>query len=150
MRQIRCASPLCRVRATTTLNPSHYSWCALCRKKECAIMDQCLGELAERYPATKFLKIRGAECIQGYPEANMPTLLLYTNGKCQQTLVGLERFGGEGTSPDLIAISLNQFGAVCGDPDDPAVAAEQLAGVVAAAAAAKREGQPDDEESLDD
>lgn len=111
-------------------------------------MDQCLSQLAERYPATKFLRIKGAECIQGYPEANMPTLLVYRNGKCEQTLVGLERFGGESTSPDLIAISLNQLGAICGDPDDPAVAAEQLAGIVAAAAVAKedKESEPADDD----
>ncbi|KAL6768799.1 hypothetical protein ACKKBF_B16265 [Auxenochlorella protothecoides x Auxenochlorella symbiontica] len=108
--------------------------------RACGIMNQCLMELAPRYPATKFLRIVASNCIPGYPDANTPTLLLYRGGKCEQTLVGLERFGGQATSPDLIAISLNRFGAVCGDPDDAAVAAEQLAGVVAAAAARRGEG----------
>lgn len=48
-----------------------------------------------------------AECIPGYPDANLPTVLLYRDTKCVQTLVGLRHFGGRSTSPELVS------GCVC-------------------------------------
>lgn len=44
-----------------------------------------------------------AECIPGYPDANLPTVLLYRDAKCAQTLVGLRQFGGRGTSPEMVS-----------------------------------------------
>ena len=43
-----------------------------------------------------------SECIPNYPDANLPTVLLYKDTKCVQTLVGLRQFGGRGTSPELV------------------------------------------------
>ncbi len=43
-----------------------------------------------------------AECIPGYPDQNLPTVLLYRDTKCLQTMVGLRHFGGRGTSPELV------------------------------------------------
>ncbi|PRW20210.1 Phosducin 3 [Chlorella sorokiniana] len=86
--------------------------------QDCAILNQCLEEVARQYPATKFVKIISTECIPGYPDANLPTVLLYRDTKCAQTLVGLRHFGGHSTSPELVAISLNRYGQVCGDEED--------------------------------
>ena len=130
--------------------------------QDCAILNQCLEEVAKQYPATKFLKVIStgeqrrlgmpspanrrpppqpchatwlpvpqpipallpapllfvsAECIPGYPDENLPTVLLYKDTKCVQSLVGLRQFGGRGTSPELLAISLNRHGEVCGDTE---------------------------------
>ncbi len=128
--------------------------------QDCAILNQCLEEVARQYPATKFVKIvstgakiasrmlvpqqqfphrwqhgcagrhhtalpvsraatntacckssraippfpsAAAECIPGYPDANLPTVLLYRDTKCVQTLVGLRHFGGRSTSPELVS-----------------------------------------------
>lgn len=78
---------------------------------DCAILAQCLGELATRYPGTKFVKIVSTDCIPQYPDANLPTVLLYRDTKCQQTLVGLRQFGGQSTGPDQVRSEGPKFGA---------------------------------------
>jgi hypothetical protein len=86
---------------------------------DCGILDACLEVLAERYKGvTKFVKIVSTDCIPGYPDAHLPTMLLYHGKKCVKTLVGLGAVGGQGTSPDRVALTLNQFGSVCGDPGE--------------------------------
>jgi Phosducin len=86
----------------------------------CGILNACLTELSERYPNTKFVKIISTECIPGYPDENLPTILLYHNSKCIHTLVGLAAVGGEATSPDRVAMALNCYGPVCGDSEQDA------------------------------
>ena len=95
--------------------------CHLCKDSvgDCGILNTCLGDLAQRFPATKFLKIVSTDCIPGYPDENLPTMLLYRDTKCVATLVGLGEFGGRrGTSPDLVALTLNRYGPVCGVADN--------------------------------
>ena len=87
---------------------------------DCGILNACLGELAERYPNTKFVKIVSVECIPGYPDENLPTILLYHNTKCIHTLVGLAAVGGKATSPDRVAMALNCYGPVCGETEHEA------------------------------
>ncbi len=87
---------------------------------DCGILNACLGELSERYPNTKFVKIISTECIPGYPDENLPTILLYHNTKCVRTLVGLSAVGGKATSPDRVAMALNCYGPVCGDTEHEA------------------------------
>ncbi|KAJ2812443.1 phosducin, partial [Coemansia furcata] len=43
---------------------------------KCSLMNKFLGELAQQYRATKFVKIISGECIHNYPDANLPTLLV--------------------------------------------------------------------------
>jgi len=43
--------------------------------------------LAGRYPQTKFVSIVGDKCIPNYPDRNLPTLILYRNGKMVDNLV---------------------------------------------------------------
>lgn len=128
-------------------NAAAGAWVVCClysANRDSAVMNACLAELAPRYPATKFVRCVASECMPGFPDAATPTLLLYLDGARKHTLEGLARFGGQSTSPDLVAIALNQFGPLCGDPTDAAVAAQQLAGVVAAAAAAREADRQDD------
>jgi hypothetical protein len=65
-----------------------------------------------------------AECIPGYPDDNLPTVLLYRDGKCAHTLVGLRQFGGASTSPELV--SGGGEAALCG-ARPPALSALQMA-----------------------
>lgn len=96
--------------------------------QDCAILNACFAELAERYPATKFVKIVSTDCIPGYPDENLPTVLLYRDSKCLQTLVGLAPFGGRATGPDRVALALNRHGDVCGDGEKDTAA--QVRGMV--------------------
>jgi len=75
--------------------------------QDCGILNACLSDLAPRYPATKFVKIVSTDCIPGYPDENLPTVLLYRDTKCKHTLVGLGAFGGRSTSPDRVALAIN-------------------------------------------
>jgi len=71
-----------------------------CRVPECRLLGDALDVLAERYPGTKFLRIVSTDCIPQYPDRNLPTLLLYRDTKCLQTLVGLLHYGGRRLTPE--------------------------------------------------
>ncbi|KAJ2722272.1 phosducin [Coemansia sp. Benny D115] len=79
---------------------------------ECKLMNRHLSELAQQYRATKFVKIISVECIHNYPDANLPTLLVYGNGDMRAQLVRLDRFGGMKTKRKDIEGYLLDIGAV--------------------------------------
>ncbi|KAK8935363.1 hypothetical protein KSP39_PZI013127 [Platanthera zijinensis] len=66
----------------------------------CELLLQCLGELAARYPGTKFVKIISTDCIPKYPDCNLPTILVYNNGAVKGTYVGLQHFGSRRCTPE--------------------------------------------------
>ncbi|KAJ1890040.1 phosducin, partial [Kickxella alabastrina] len=79
---------------------------------ECKLMNRILSELAQQYRATKFVKIVSVECIHNYPDANLPTLLVYGKGDMQGQLVRLDRFGGMRTKRKDIEKYLLDMGAI--------------------------------------
>ena len=76
----------------------------------CQILHQHLLKLAHKYAtlptstkiknasnttgAVKWAKIVGDKCIPGYPDRNLPTLLIYVGGDLRRQVVGLNMFGG--------------------------------------------------------
>lgn len=56
----------------------------MCRHAGCGLLQTCLDELAGKYPSTKFLRIVSTDAIPNYPDANLPTLLVYNDTKCLQ------------------------------------------------------------------
>jgi len=88
-----------------------------------ALVGTCLEELARKYPSTKFLRIVSTDCIPKYPDANLPTLLLYNDGTCVQHLSGLAAIGGARTTPEQVAMALNKYGSFCVEGDDEESAA---------------------------
>jgi hypothetical protein len=83
----------------------------------CGAVDGCLAELAARYPATKFLRAVSTDVIPRYPDAHLPTVLLYKDGRLVATLAGLAALGGRLLGADALALALNAHGDVCGDAD---------------------------------
>ncbi|KAJ1962541.1 phosducin [Dipsacomyces acuminosporus] len=79
---------------------------------ECKLMNRHLSELAQQYRATKFVKIVSVECIHNYPDANLPTLLIYGNGDMRGQLVRLDRFGGMRTKKKDIRRYLEDLGVI--------------------------------------
>ncbi|CAG8448217.1 2142_t:CDS:2 [Ambispora gerdemannii] len=79
---------------------------------ECKLMNALLNTLAARYKSTKFLKIVGDDCIPGYPDRNLPTLLIYGRGDLQQQVVGIQKFGGMGTTIEVLEEFLGSVGAI--------------------------------------
>ncbi|KAJ2068333.1 phosducin, partial [Coemansia sp. S142-1] len=72
--------------------------------------------LAQQYRATKFVKIISVECIHNYPDANLPTLLVYGKGDMRGQLVRLDKFGGMRTKRKDVEDYLKGLGAI-----DPAL-----------------------------
>jgi hypothetical protein len=64
-------------------NTSEKAWvvCFLYKSSHagCALLGECLAELARKYHGTRFVKIISTSCIPNYPDQNLPTLLLYHN-----------------------------------------------------------------------
>lgn len=82
---LHCAPSLC---PTHPCNLRHCSPPSLPRHQGCGLLQQCLDELAAKYPSTKFLRIVSTDAIPHYPDANLPTLLLYHDTHASE---GVER-----------------------------------------------------------
>lgn len=57
-------------------------------------MGECIEKLAAKCTKTKFVKIISTDCIHGYPDRNLPTVLIYKDTDCKHNLVGSLPFGG--------------------------------------------------------
>ncbi|KAL7753013.1 Proteolipid protein 2 [Sorochytrium milnesiophthora] len=79
----------------------------------CKLFNAHLAVLAARHKATKFVKIQGDHCIHGYPDRNMPTLLIYGEGDMKRQIVGISSFpGGERCTVRDLEKLLAQVGAI--------------------------------------
>eukprot|EP01138_Halocafeteria_seosinensis_P003302 gb/GECG01003378.1/.p1 GENE.gb/GECG01003378.1/~~gb/GECG01003378.1/.p1 ORF type:complete len:263 (+),score=61.26 gb/GECG01003378.1/:1-789(+) len=76
------------------------------------LVEEAMQEVAQRHSAAKFMKIVSDECIPGYPDRNVPTVLIYYNGECQAQLVGSGHFGGSKMDAECLEWTLAQIGAV--------------------------------------
>jgi len=64
---------------------------------QCKLLAAVLTDFAAKYPMLKILKIPGDQCIEGYPDRLMPTLLVYGTNEYRGQLVGLAELGGNNT-----------------------------------------------------
>ena len=51
-------------------------------------------DLARKFGDLKFCEIKADMCIEGYPERNTPTILIYKDGDIKKQIVTLREFGG--------------------------------------------------------
>ena len=51
-----------------------------------------------KYGEIKFCEIRANMCIEGYPEKNTPTILVYKDGDIRRQVITLKELGGVNTS----------------------------------------------------
>ena len=72
-------------------------------------------ELAPRFGDVKFCQMRADLCIEGYPEKNTPTVLIYKDGDIKKQLVTLRELRGTHTNaqgelifafPDILSESI--------------------------------------------
>ncbi|OCK95688.1 thioredoxin-like protein [Cenococcum geophilum 1.58] len=68
--------------------------------------------LAQRFGDVKFCQIRADLCIEGYPEKNTPTVLVYKNGDIQRQIVTLRELRGSHTVAKDLEKVLVDIGAV--------------------------------------
>jgi hypothetical protein len=79
---------------------------------ESRILTELWRELARKYADIKFCEIRGDLCIEGYPERNCPTILVYKDGDIRRQLVTLRELQGVRTSLRDLEMFLVDVGAI--------------------------------------
>lgn len=50
------------------------------------LLNEHLEEVARQYPGVKFVKMIATKCVENFPDAHVPTLIIYKDGKCVSTL----------------------------------------------------------------
>ncbi|KAF2241733.1 thioredoxin-like protein [Trematosphaeria pertusa] len=84
---------------------------------ETRVMIEIWRELARRFGDIKFCQMRADLCIEGYPDKNTPTVLVYKDGDIKKQLVTLRELRGTHTSAEDLQKLLVDVGAVrVGDP----------------------------------
>jgi hypothetical protein len=61
---------------------------------ESRVLIEIWRELAQRFGDVKFCQIRADLCIEGYPDKNTPTVLVYKDGDIKRQIVTLRESGG--------------------------------------------------------
>ncbi|MCJ1410526.1 hypothetical protein MMC19_004611 [Ptychographa xylographoides] len=79
---------------------------------ESRLLTELWRELARRFGDIKFCEMRADLCIEGYPERNTPTILVYRNGDIQKQVVTLKELEGQQTTVEDVQNLLVDLGAV--------------------------------------
>lgn len=79
---------------------------------ESRVLAELWRDLAQKFGDIKFCQIRADMCIEGYPERNCPTVLVYKDGDIQRQLVTLRDLQGVRTKLEDLEQVLVQVGAV--------------------------------------
>lgn len=58
----------------------------------CALINQHLNQLAAKFRTTKFLKSVSTTCIPNYPDRNLPTIFVYSEGDMKAQFIGPSSF----------------------------------------------------------
>lgn len=65
---------------------------------ESRLLTELWRQLALKYGDIKFCEIKADLCIEGYPERNTPTILIYKDGDIKKQIITLQGLGGERTA----------------------------------------------------
>ncbi|KAF9886084.1 hypothetical protein FE257_012019 [Aspergillus nanangensis] len=79
---------------------------------ESRILSELWRQLASKYGDIKFCEIRGNMCIEGYPDRNTPTILVYKDGEIRRQLITLKELRGPRTKIEDIERMLLDLGAL--------------------------------------
>lgn len=79
---------------------------------ESALLTNIWRELAQCYGDVKFCQMRADLCIEGYPERNTPTVLIYKDGDIKKQVVTLRELRGDRTSIADLEKLLLEVGAL--------------------------------------
>lgn len=85
----------------------------------CKMVNNYLSLLAQKFPATKFLRSVSSVCIPNYPDKNLPTIFVYFEGDLKKQWVGPHAFGGTKLTKNDLEYMLGQTGAFKTDIDKP-------------------------------
>ncbi|KAL1971054.1 hypothetical protein VTN77DRAFT_5 [Rasamsonia byssochlamydoides] len=79
---------------------------------ESRILTEMWRQLAAKYGDIKFCEMRADMCIEGYPERNTPTILVYKDGEIRRQLITLRELNGTRTKIEDIEKMLVDLGAI--------------------------------------
>lgn len=79
---------------------------------ESAVCVELWRELAKRFGDVKFGQMRADLCIEGYPDRNTPTVLVYKDGEIKRQLVTLRELRGAKTGVEDLERVLVEVEAV--------------------------------------
>ncbi|KAL2849503.1 thioredoxin-like protein [Aspergillus pseudoustus] len=79
---------------------------------ESRLLSEIWRRLAVKYGDIKFCEMRGNMCIEGYPDRNTPTILVYHKGEIVKQCVTLMALGGTGTRVEDLENMLVEVGAL--------------------------------------
>lgn len=79
---------------------------------ESRVLTELWREMATKYGDVKFCEIRADLCVEGYPERNTPTILIYTDRDIKRQIVTLAELNGPRTSIVDLERMLVDLGAV--------------------------------------
>jgi hypothetical protein len=79
---------------------------------ESQLMMQLWRELAKKYGEVKFCQIQADLCIEGYPDRNTPTVLVYKDTDIKKQIVTLKELNGAGTKLEDVEKVLLDVGAI--------------------------------------
>ncbi|PNS19596.1 hypothetical protein CAC42_7440 [Sphaceloma murrayae] len=76
------------------------------------VMIEMWRDLASKFGDVKFCQMQANLCIEGYPDRNTPTILVYRNGDIKRQIVTLKELNGDRTSINDLEAVLITTGAV--------------------------------------
>lgn len=79
---------------------------------ESRVLTELWRQAAKEYGEIKFCQIRGDQAIEGYPDRNCPTILIYNKGDIVKQVVTLVTLSGVRTSMKDIDSLLIEIGAI--------------------------------------
>lgn len=86
----------------------------------CALLNQHMAVLSQKFKTTKFLKAIATTCIPNYPEKNLPSIFIYFEGEMKKQFIGPIELRGPNISYDEFEYLIGKVGAVNTDiTDDP-------------------------------
>ena len=79
---------------------------------ESRVLTDIWREIARKYGDIKFCQIRADLCIEGYPEKNTPTILVYRDGDIKRQIITLGELNGPRTNLANLERVLCEVGAI--------------------------------------
>lgn len=83
---------------------------------ESRLLVEIWRELATKFGDVKFCQMQANLCMEGYPDRNTPTILVYKDGDIKKQIVTLKELAGDRTSIQDLENVLRSVGAI--DPND--------------------------------
>lgn len=79
---------------------------------ESRVLTELWRQLAAKFGDIKFCEIRADMCIEGYPEKNTPTILVYKDTEIKKQLITLRELNGPRTKLEDLEKLLIEIGAL--------------------------------------